>query len=136
MYKTVKFYLIPVFVLILLHSCTDSDKALGEWDDIIKLSQEVVEVSAEKNTVLITTEGKWWWICEITLNDTLIDIGNVNTTQENFIIEHPEFSIERKNKTEIYIRMNENTTGSQRILLIFLQSGDYFAPLKIIQDSY
>ncbi len=134
MQNTIKTYFISAFIFILANSCAKTE-ITGLWDDIIKLSQKEVEVPAEKNSVLITTQGEWWWISDITFNDTLIDKGNIDTTQDNFIIEHPEFSIERRNKTEIYIRMNENTSESPRILNIWLEAGDYFDSIKITQQA-
>ena len=134
MKKTIKLNIIGIFILFLGVSCTKSEPD-GIWDDNIKLSQKEVELSAENSSVLITTEGEWWWIDNINLDGNHINFSDINTTQNDFIIEKPEFKIERRNTTEIHIDMFENTTGSVRILKIGLQAGDYFDYIKTTQLS-
>ncbi len=127
MKKIFKFNIIGIFLVLLSVSCSKSEP-IGEWDDIIKISEKEIEISSENNSILITTQGKWWWIYDINLNGNHIDFSNINTTRDNFIIE-------RINKTEIHIDMYENTTGSIRVLNIGLEAGDYFDNIKITQLS-
>ncbi len=134
MKKIFKFNFIGIFILLISVSCSKSESD-GKWDDNIKLSEKEVEFSAENNSILITTQGEWWWIDDINFDGIHIDFSNINTTQNNFIIEKPEFKIERRNKTEIHIDMYENTTGSIRVLYIGLEAGDYFDSIKITQLS-
>ena len=132
-----KLNIIGILILllgILGTSCTKSEPD-GKWDDNIKLSQKKVEISGENNSLLITTEGEWWWITDITLDETHIDFSGVNTTQNDFVIENTEFKIERKNTTEIHIDMYNNSTGSSRVLRIGLEAGDYFDGITITQLS-
>lgn len=117
-----------------LLSC-ESEQLDGKWDDNIKLSEKEVTVDGEASTIVITTEGTWWWIDGISLNgDWSFDFSDVDTTQDNFLIESDEFTIERKNATEINISLTENQTGSNRILIIGLEAGDYFDSIKITQS--
>ena len=121
-----------VLFLIVL-SCEDSKD--GDWDDNIKLSQKEVQFSSAQNNVEITTEGTGWWIGEISMDGELFDLNGIDTTKENFTIAENEFSIERKNSTEIYISMQQNPNESVRVLIIGLQSGNYFDGIKITQSG-
>jgi hypothetical protein len=49
------------FFLFIFVSCETSDVD-GRWDNNIKFSENNITISAEANTVLITTEGTSWWI--------------------------------------------------------------------------
>lgn len=134
MKKFVKLNIVGIFIILLANSCTQS-VIDGKWDDNIKLSQKEVELSAENNSVLITTQGEWWWIDDINFDGTHIDYSNIDLTEDNYIIDKQEFKIERRNKTEIHIHISKNTTGSIRVLKIGLEAGDYFDYIKITQLS-
>lgn len=123
---------LTLFLLTIL-SCSDSKD--GDWDDNIKLSQKEVQFSSAQNTIEIATEGTGWWIGEISMDGELFDFNDIDTTKENFTIEETEFSIERKNATEIYIAMQQNPTESERVLIIRLQAGNYFDGIKITQSG-
>jgi hypothetical protein len=125
-----------ISILFLSLSSCKSDEPDGKWDDNIKLSEKEINFTAESNSVVITTEGTWWWINGIGLDDDWsYDISGIDTTQENFLIEKTEFTIERRNANKIYISMTENQSDSERTLTISLQAGDYFDGIKIIQSE-
>ncbi len=123
--------------LLTIYSCSNSkDTPIGLWPDIIKLSQKKAQFTAENNSIVITTEGEWWWIDEISLNENSnFDLSAIDTTAKNFIIDETEFKIERKNTTEIHIEMTKNQTGSERILIIGLGAGDYHDRIIITQSE-
>lgn len=126
------------FLLILFTtvSCSKSDKPIGQWDDIIKLSQKEVRFSSEKDSITISTEGKWWWIDEIALNgNPNFDLSGIDVASDNYSINETEFKIERRSATEIYIEMTKNQTGSPRVLVVGLEAGDYFDGIKITQSA-
>ena len=125
---------IVFFVLVILTACS-KDSPDGIWDDNIKLSQKEVQFDANENTIVITTEGEGWWIAEITLDNANVDISSIDTTVDNFVIDEPEFSIERKNTTEIHITVAKNETGVERKLLIILEAGDYFDHIIVTQAA-
>ncbi|WP_424003584.1 hypothetical protein [Maribacter sp. IgM3_T14_3] len=127
-----KIIALTLFLLVVL-SCSDSKD--GDWDDNIKLSQKEVQFSSTNNNVEISTEGTGWWIDEVTMNGEPFDLDGIDTTKENFIIEQAEFSIERKNSTEIYISMQQNQSTTERVLLIGLQAGNYFDGIKVTQSG-
>ena len=125
--------LISILFLSVL-SCESADQPDGKWDDNIKLSTKEVNFTAEPNSVVINTEGTFWWISEIGLNnDWDYDLSGIDTTQDSFLIEEPEFTIERRNAREIYISMVENQSVDERTLTIGLQAGNYFDGIQIIQ---
>ncbi|MBQ4912849.1 hypothetical protein J8L85_00270 [Maribacter sp. MMG018] len=125
--------IIPIALFLIALSCSDSKD--GDWDDNIKLSQKEVRFSSEAQTIQIYTEETDWWINEIVWNGESVDLNEVDTGEENFVIEEIEFSIERKNETEISISMEQNQTASERVLTISLQSGDYFDGITITQSG-
>ncbi|WP_282122487.1 hypothetical protein [Algibacter mikhailovii] len=134
MRKKLMYVVISILFLGLL-SC-DKNTNEGAWEDNIKLSHKEINFTAESNTVLITTEGNWWWINGIALNDDWsYDISEIDTTQDKFLIEDTAFTIERRNTNEIHIAMTENQTSSARTLTIGVQAGNYFDSIKIIQSG-
>ena len=132
--KKLLFGIFPILFLTQI-SC-DSKEPDGKWDDNIKLSEKELSISAEINSVVITTEGTGWWIHGIGLNDDWnYDLNSIDTTKKNFVIEEDEFTIERKNATEIHISMTQNETGFERVLVIGLQAGNYADGIKITQTA-
>jgi hypothetical protein len=128
------FGIISIFILSLA-SC-NSNEPDGKWDDNIKLSEKEVTISAESKALIITTKGTWWWINGIALDDDWgYDISGIDTTKDDFFIEENEFTIERKNATEIHISLTANQTNVDRILTVGLQAGNYFDGIKIIQTG-
>ena len=125
-----------VIILISSFSCSNSDRPDGDWDDNIKLSQKEAKLTAENDSIVITTEGEWWWIHNISLNgESNFDLSEIDTNAKNFIVDETEFKIERKNTTEIHIEMTKNQTGSERVLIIGLEAGDYFDGIVITQSA-
>ena len=120
-------------LLLSLVSC-NSNEPDGKWDNNIKLSEKEVTISAEANSLVITTVRTWWWMNEIGLDDDWsYDISGIDTTQVDFLIEENAFTIERKNANEIHISLIENQSDVERTLTIGLQAGNYFDGIKIIQ---
>ena len=92
-----------LIIIILSFSSCESERPIGLWDDNIKLSEKEAQFSSDKNSIVINTEGEWWWIHEISLNgNSSFDLNGIDTAANNFIIEETEFRIERKNTTEIH----------------------------------
>ncbi len=83
----------------------------------------------------ITTGTNSWWLIEISLNDSLIDLQQINQTSQNIVIETSEFKVERLNGNVIKIKMNANVTNRVRTLIITLQNGDYFDRVKVVQNA-
>lgn len=127
--------IMPLFLILALSFISCFDEKEGNWNDNIKLSKKEVIVSKDKNSIKITTEGKWWWIYEMKLNGESIDFDNEITSLKDFVIEKDIFRIERKNAQEIDIDINENKTNKKRVLEIGIQAGNYFDRIKLTQEK-
>jgi hypothetical protein len=124
--------------IIFLASCSnndDPDPIIGKWADNIGLSQKTATLSSNTNSITITTKYSGWWLAGIGLDSNAIDLTGINNISENFIVTNSQFQVERKNGKTIIITMSPNTTGSERILYVALQGGDYFDGIKVIQSK-
>lgn len=128
-----KTYTIGLLILLFIGVTSCKDEEDGKWNDNIELSQKEVNFTTEENQIVITTQGTGWWISEVTLDGNVQEDISIDTTADNFIINTDEFSIERKNATDIYISMQSNLTETDRVLIIGLQDGNYFDGIKITQ---
>ena len=63
------------------------------------------------------------------------DLSGVNKTARTFVIERPEFRIERKDKTHVHIYMPENETNKEKVLTVYLQAGNCFDWIRITQSA-
>ena len=117
----------------ILTACTNEPE--GKSKDTIKLSEKEVQLPASESSYLVTTEGTWWWVNEIYFDEIRVDLGELDTTKSEFLIENPEFSIERVDATEIHIELKANETDMERELLIFLQAGNYADGIRILQSG-
>jgi len=117
--------------IILMTSCNEP---IGKWNDIIKLSAKNIEFEAKADSVIITTEGDWWWITKISLADSIYK-ESINTAADFYIITENSFVIERRDKNTLSIKLNENTTGKKRTMVIGLEAGDYFDSITINQSE-
>lgn len=123
-----------LFSFIVIFSSCKKEPLIGKWDDIIKLSSKEASISYEEHNLKFLTEGTWWWINSIALDDDwTYDFSDVNTTQDKFLLEFDEFTIVRKNATELLVYLRENKSDSERVLKIGLQAGDYFDSINITQ---
>jgi len=125
------FYLSLLIVTAILFSCSKKD---GDWDDNIKLSQKEAKLTSENDSIVITTEGEGWWINDVRLNGNS-DFQVIENSNGQFLIDENEFKVDRRSSKELYIEMSNNTSGSERILIISLQNGDYFDGIKITQST-
>lgn len=106
---------------VIIFSCSDP---VGFQDKTINLSQDMVSFNSSADSIKITTEGTSWWISNVSLNNTLVDIDDVNTTDATFEIIQNEFTIIRQSTMELFITMTENPNSQQRVLDIFLSEGN------------
>ncbi|RLJ74676.1 hypothetical protein [Pedobacter alluvionis] len=126
------FYISSVILLLFTISCR---KQIGKWDDNIKLSQKTAILNSSKNSIIITTKSTGWWLNSIAYNNTIVDVRNIKETAMNFVVNHADFQVERKDGNKIIITMNENTTNVDRLLSVGLQNGNYFDGLTITQSK-
>ncbi len=129
---------LSITTLILISCVKEELKPIGQWDDIIKLSTKNATLKAESDSVLLTTDGSWWWINSITLEDSTYSYYNstqINMEASSYSIDESDFKIEKRDKTNLFIKLNRNTTDKERVLKIVLQAGNYFDYVSIKQHS-
>ncbi|MCF6242053.1 MAG: hypothetical protein L3J74_11990 [Bacteroidales bacterium] len=122
---------------ILIYSC-NKEEYIGMWDDIIKLSVKNVEFGANTDSVLIKTEGDWWWIYGISFEDSTYSYNHdedINLESNNYIIIEDNFVVERRDKNTLFIKLDKNTSGKERIMTVGLEAGDYFDSVTIKQSA-
>jgi len=130
--KKLSLFALAIVTITIIISCSKKD---GDWEDNIELSQKEVIFDFGANSITITTKGHSWWISSVRLNDKHINIEQVNTIEDSFDIIEPEFSISRRNATNVRIEVSENPSIEQRELIIGVQDGNYFDNIKITQES-
>lgn len=121
-------YIISILIVILyLSSC-------GLWTDNIKLSTKSAEFSGNGDSKLITTKGSGWWISSISVAGTnYAHFTGIDILSDNYRIKEDCFVVERRNKDTLFIKLNENPLNVKRVINIVLQSGDYYAGVRITQ---
>lgn len=126
---------IGIFILV---SCKDKENPIGKWNDNIKLSTKSVELAARADSVTITTEGDWWWIDGILFQDSTYSYYNredINLEADTYTITEDDFTIERRDKNTLFVRLKENNTGIERTMKIGFEAGDYFDNVNIKQAA-
>lgn len=122
-----------IVLLNIFYSCSRMD---GDWDDNIKLSIKNVEFSALGDSVIVTTEGSWWWINNISVNDKYFYVPNDSICElDSYLIKHDCFIVERRDKHTLFIKVDENPLNEKRIISVELEAGDYFDRVRITQNA-
>jgi len=131
--------LIIIFLsIVLISSCSDKEDLVGRWEDNIKLSAKTAEFEAKADSVIITTEGDWWMIDEVIFNDNSYNYNpdeNLSLYSYPYAIIGDDFVVEKRDKTTLFIRLDENETGEERILGISLLAGDYGDHVVVKQSA-
>jgi len=128
--------MILFFGLFILSSCSDKEVIDGKWDDNIKLSTKSVELTSKLDSVTITTEGDWWWIDAVSFEDSTYSYygrKDINLESDSYSIIEEQFLIERRDKNTLFIKIDENNTGNERVMNITFEAGDYFDYVTIKQ---
>lgn len=127
-----------VWSVLLFSSCADVYRLDGDWDDIIQLSTRSVELYSGEDSVIITTVGDWWWINDISFEDSIYyynGVEDVDVTSDYYSIKEECFTVERRDKNTLFVKINENKQGHIRELNIYMEAGDYFDAVRIYQAS-
>jgi hypothetical protein len=121
-----------LLIAVMLFSCTQ--KKDGLWDDNIQLSTKTAEFNAIGYSIIITTKGNWWWIVEISLDDsTKLDFEGINILSDQYKIISNSYVVERRNSNTLFVSLQANPKKTLRVLKIFLEAGDYFDGVTITQ---
>ncbi len=120
--------------IVIFLSCSDQYDPLGKWGDNIKLSTKNVEFNSTADSVTITTEGEWWWVNEISVGDTSYHhFEDINLEADNYVIQDTCFVVERRDKTQLFIKVDENPSNVERVIVVGLEAGDYFDRVTVKQ---
>jgi len=132
--KRISSILCLTFSLVILYSCSDKKDLIGKSEDIIKLSTKAVDFNSGIDSVSITTEGDWWWVHDITIDETSYTFHEgLGPEIENYSITDDYFVVERRHKTTLFIKVMANLSSNQRIITVGLEAGDYFDRVTITQ---
>lgn len=130
--------LIIFFSFFLLSSCSDKEEIEGKWDDNIKLSTKNVNLSSKIDSITITTGGSWWWIDSVSFQDSIYGYytrEDIKLDADFYSITEDQFLIEKRNKNTLFVKLNKNNTGKERIMNITFEAGDYFDYVSIKQAA-
>lgn len=84
--------------------------------------------------MIITTGGDWWWIDAVTVNNKSYKFYNsedIDLESDNYVIKQDCFVIERRDKNTLFIKLEENPSGVERVTSVTLQAGNYFDRVTI-----
>jgi len=130
------FYLIALSLFIYSCSNSNNDRPDGQWDDIIKLSTKDVTFKSTADSITITTEGDWWWVIGISINnEDFEDFGGIDVTSDNYTIEQNGILVEKRDKNTLFIQADENPLNIERKIVVQLEAGDYFDRVIITQKA-
>jgi hypothetical protein len=119
-------------------SCFRKDDTIGKWADNIKLSKKSVDLKAETDSVIITTKGDGWWVDGISFEGSRYSYyhrEDINLESDSYLIKEDCFVVERRHKNTLFVKLNKNCTGHERIMTISLEAGDYFDGVTVKQAA-
>lgn len=125
-------------LIFLLGSCSDEEKLDGYSDDNIKLSTKLVSFDKNENTAIITTKGDGWWINGVSVNGknySRLKDYTIDVTSDSYVVKDDCFIVEKKNKTTLNIKVDENDTGAEREIVVYLQAGNYYDHIAVTQKA-
>lgn len=125
------------FSALTIASCNFIEEPIGKWSDIIQLSQKSADFDAEGDSIVITTRGDWWWVVEITVNDSSYHsfMQEIDVTADQYTIQDDCFVVERRDKHTLFIKMDANPERKIRVMKVELEAGDYFTRVFINQKG-
>lgn len=123
-------------LIIMATSCSDKNRLDGDWDDCIKLSTKEVNFSAMADSIVINTKGSSWWITDIAIDDDIYhDFEDIDVLSDKYEIKIDDIIVERRGKNKFVVKVNNNPFGSERVITVGLQAGDYFDNVTVTQKG-
>jgi hypothetical protein len=106
--------------------------------DIIKLSVKEHRFGKEKDSLVVTTEGDYWWMMDYVRTNNVLD--TVRVTKHDSIYGASElqsrwFRVTREATKKLLVQVDANDSGVERWFDLTLEADDYFGSLKIIQSA-
>ena len=132
--------MILIMGVFILFSCSEKEEnqLIGKWDDIIKLSAKNVKLTYKTDSVTITTEGDWWWIDDISFEDSTYSYNNrddINLESDSYSMKEEHFVVERQDKNTLFVKIDQNNSEIERKMNITLEAGNYFDYVTIVQSA-
>lgn len=121
--------------LLLLSSCLE-DEPWGGGEDTIKFSTREVNLTSKLDSVIVTSEGDYWGLDEIVFEDSTYAYylnKDLDTRLNSFIIEENSFTVERRDKNTLYVELNENITGEDRVMTLYFSEINSFPSITVRQ---
>jgi hypothetical protein len=116
--------------------CILSLSSCGGWRDNIKLSRKSAEFSAAGDSIIITTKGDTWWLSSVSVDTAnYYSFLGINVLSSSYTVKQDCFTIEKRDKTTLFIKLLENPLSVNRIVKVWLEAGDYFDSVKITQKA-
>jgi len=110
--------------------------ACGRWSDNIKLSTKSGTFNSSEDSIIVTTNGDWWWLTDVAVDAMKYNnFVGVDVFADSYLVKLDCFIFERRDKNTIFIKLDPNLTGVKRTVIFYLQAGDYFDRITIIQNS-
>jgi hypothetical protein len=128
--------LVYIFVLIItvisLNSCINS---IGKWKDNIHLSTRTLNFSSAGDSAIVRTKGDWWWVSCISVDSTnYYNFKDINLESDHYTIKDACFTVERRDKNTLFIKVDPNPGPVKRIITVGLEAGDYFDRVTVFQE--
>lgn len=109
----------------------------------LKFSTRQIETTAVGGEYNVTiTGGDWWLRPNVMIDGKIVYSDELKVTYEGegnkklpVKVEGVWFTILQKDKKTLYVKIAENNTNKNRILLIFLQHLDYFPDIRVTQKG-
>jgi hypothetical protein len=111
---------------------------MGDATDVIGLTPKEMTFDAAGGTQhATTTKGTTWFVCEIMMDSSIVNIDNEKTAswETKSFYKKADWLTVSTAKKDIKITVDANTTGKERIFYVYLEDGDYFDTLKGIQKA-
>ena len=61
--------------------------------------------------------------------------GDVNLESDSYTILEDSFVVERRDRNSLFIKLNENVSGDERVMRIVIEAGNYFDYVYIKQAA-
>lgn len=129
-------FLVATFAMLTSCDLTRQNE-IGNWSDNIKLTKTMVEFNAEGDSVTIQTGGSGWWINNISVNGKFFHDKNhlSQDTVDFYRFRQDCFTVERRTRNHLFIKLDENTSTKPRDVYVHLQAGNYFSGVRVIQKA-
>jgi hypothetical protein len=130
--KRLLYFNLLIIAVIALNSCI---KPKGIWDDNIHLSTRSVKFSSAGDSSIIKTKGTTWWVSDVSVDSTwFYNFPGINPESDNYKIKQDCFTVERRDKNTLFIKVDPNPLSVKRIITVGLEAGDYFDRVTVTQE--